>query len=274
MARRYDSRTTIFSPEGRLYQVEYAMEAINHAGTVIGMLCDDGIVLAAEKQQSSKLLESSLDGEKIYEVNENLIAGVAGITSDANLLLNEGRLIAQNYLQIYDDNIPVEMLVKRLCDIKQGYTQFGGLRPFGTSFLIAGWDEHVGFQLYQTDPAGNYSGWKATCIGVNSSSAQSLLKQEYKSKSEPSSSDQQGATGTENASDIADDDTPFSLDSALELTCKVMTKTLDSSKISNENLEFATLTLHNGVPKVHLFKSNETDALLKKYVPEKTTPKE
>ncbi|OLY78372.1 Proteasome subunit alpha type-4 [Smittium mucronatum] len=248
MARRYDSRTTIFSPDGRLYQVEYAMEAINHAGTVVGVLASDGIILCAEKQQTSKLLDKSLEGEKIYEINSNIISGVAGITSDANLLVNEGRMIAQQYLYKYDSDIPVEQLVRRICDIKQGYTQFGGLRPFGTSFLIAGWDPIIGFQLYQTDPAGNYSGWKAACIGENNGSAQSLLKQEYKS----------------------DDDTPLSMDSAFELICKVIGKTIDSSKLTSDNLEFSSLTLVDGVPKVSMFSTTQVDDLLKKYSVENT----
>jgi 20S proteasome subunit alpha 3 len=124
---------------------------------------------------------------------------VAGITADANILINNARLSAQRYLLTYQESIPVEQLVQQLCDLKQGYTQYGGkwscrqnilaqnqvrrwvaqacvqmdlqssgLRPFGVSFLYAGWDEHFGYQLYQSDPSGNYGGWKATCIGANS----------------------------------------------------------------------------------------------------------
>ncbi|PVV04614.1 hypothetical protein BB560_000882 [Smittium megazygosporum] len=246
MARRYDSRTTIFSPEGRLYQVEYAMEAINHAGTVIAVLCNDGVIISAEKHQASKLLDTTIEGEKIYEINQNVIAGVAGITSDANYLINSGRTICQNYLLKYDEFIPVELLVKRICDQMQGYTQFGGLRPYGVSFLAAGWDPVIGFQLYQTDPAGNYSGWKAACIGENSNSAQSLLKQEYNE----------------------DDDAKLSFNDAMNLICKVMSKTIDSSKLTSDNLEFASITLVDGTPKVHIFSAQETDQILKKNVTE------
>ncbi|KAJ2826699.1 Proteasome subunit alpha type-3, partial [Coemansia erecta] len=124
------------------------MEAISHAGTVIGILSKDGIVLAAERQATSNLLEQSLGSEKIYEMNDNVVAGVAGLTADANILINQSRLIAQRYLLRYGSPIPVEQLVRRLCDLKQGYTQFGGLRPFGVSFLCAGWDATFGFQLY------------------------------------------------------------------------------------------------------------------------------
>ncbi|MCO5588752.1 hypothetical protein L7F22_042711 [Adiantum nelumboides] len=156
MSRRYDSRTTTFSPEGRLFQVEYAMEAISHAGTVIGILTQQGVVLAAEKKVTSKLLEQDTSSEKIYTVSDNVIAGVAGITADANSLINYARNAAQRYLLAYDDDIPVEQLAQRLCDLKQGYTQYGGLRPFGVSLLYAGYDPHHHFQLYHSDPSGSY----------------------------------------------------------------------------------------------------------------------
>ena len=91
MARRYDSRTTIFSPEGRLYQVEYAMEAIGHAGTCLGILANDGILLAAERKNTNKLLDEVFHSEKIYHLHDNMACSVAGITSDANVLTNELR---------------------------------------------------------------------------------------------------------------------------------------------------------------------------------------
>ena len=202
MSRRYDARTTTFSPEGRLYQVEYAMEAISHAGTAIGILASEGIVLAAEKKSSvrkpsvqtqtvwcqtnslllrhhispslrrlcpqSKLLEPSKSSEKMYMVDEHVSCAVAGITADANILVNQARLHAQRYRFSFQEPQPVEQLVQSLCDEKQAYTQYGGLRPFGVSMLYAGWDKTYGFQLYQSDPSGNYNGWKATCIGANS----------------------------------------------------------------------------------------------------------
>ena len=141
MSRRYDSRTTIFSPEGRLYQVEYAMEAISHAGTAIGILAVDGIVLAAEKKLTSKLLEPSKSSEKMYMIDEHIAVAVAGITADANILINQARMHAQRYRFAFQEQQPVEQLVQTLCDEKQAYTQYGGLRPFGVSMLYAGWDK-------------------------------------------------------------------------------------------------------------------------------------
>ena len=223
MSRRYDSRTTIFSPEGRLYQVEYAMEAISHAGTAIGILASDGVVLAAEKKltvrvahgpplqtlgrkalscrgarahpspaslslrarSQSKLLEPSKSSEKMYMVDDHVAVAVAGITADANILINQARLHAQRYRFSFQEPQPVEQLVQSLCDEKQAYTQYGGLRPFGVSMLYAGWDKTYGFQLYQSDPSGNYNGWKAKCIGMNNQTAESLMKQEYKEEAIP-----------------------------------------------------------------------------------------
>uniref|UniRef100_A0A8C9EHJ2 Proteasome subunit alpha type-4 n=1 Tax=Pavo cristatus TaxID=9049 RepID=A0A8C9EHJ2_PAVCR len=209
MSRRYDSRTTIFSPEGRLYQVEYAMEAIGHAGTCLGILANDGVLLAAERRNIHKLLDEVFFSEKIYKLNEDMACSVAGITSDANVLTNELRLIAQRYLLQYQEPIPCEQLVTALCDIKQAYTQFGGKRPFGVSLLYIGWDKHYGFQLYQSDPSGNYGGWKATCIGNNSAAAVSMLKQDYK-------------------------EGEMTLKTALALAIKVLNKTMDVSKLSAE----------------------------------------
>ncbi|KAK0462640.1 nucleophile aminohydrolase [Desarmillaria tabescens] len=246
MARRYDSRTTIFSPEGRLYQIEYAMEAISRAGTVLGVLAKDGVVLAAEKKVTGKLLDLSGvkeggyggSGEKIYLLNSNIIGGVAGITSDANSLVNYARSAAQRHLLTYNEDIPVELLAQRMCDMKQGYTQYGGLRPFGVSLLYAGYDPHYQFQLYHSDPSGNYSGWKATCIGANNGTAQSLLKQEYKDDME--------------------------VKDAISLVLRTMSKTMDSTTLGSEKLEFAVLTLDPTTkePKAKIYRPAEIDALL------------
>jgi len=215
MARRYDARTTIFSPEGRLYQVEYAMEAISHAGAAVGILGKDGVVLACEKKIASKLLEPGKRSEKMYRIDDHIACAVAGITADANILLNFSRLAAQRYLFAYQEPVPVEQLVQQVCDTKQGYTQYGGLRPFGVSFLWAGWDKHYGFQLYQSDPSGNYGGWKATAIGANNQAATSLLKQDYSDE--------------------------FSVQEALKLAVKVLSKTMDSTALSPDKLEFSVL---------------------------------
>lgn len=135
------------------------------------------------------------------------------MTADANILINYARQQAQRFLQTYNSEIPCEQLVRRLCDLKQGYTQHGGLRPFGVSFIYAGWDAQRQFQLYQSNPSGNYGGWKATSVGANNASAQSLLKQDYK------------------------DD--LSLTEACGLAVKVLSKTMDSSKLTADKSEYS-----------------------------------
>ena len=141
-------------------------------------------------------------------LDSNMICAVAGMTADANILINYARQAAQRYLLTYNEEIPCEQLVRRLCDLKQGYTQHGGLRPFGVSFIYAGYDPHRQFQLYQSNPSGNYGGWKATSVGANNASAQSLLKQDYKEDCD--------------------------LQEACGLAVKVLSKTMDSTKLSSE----------------------------------------
>jgi len=223
MSRRYDTRTTIFSPDGRLFQVEYAIEAINQAGACIGLLTSTGVVLVAEKKITSKLLDAKAVGvkrEKMYLLDDHVACAVAGITSDANILISSCRLAAQRYMYTYQEPMPVEQLVRQVCDRKQAYTQFGGQRPFGTSILFAGWDKAFGFQLYQSDPAGNFGGWKATAIGANNQTANNLLKQDYKD----------GMT----------------LDEALEMGLKIMAKSMDSTSLTSDKVEIATLTRDEG----------------------------
>ncbi|KAK8963374.1 Proteasome subunit alpha type-4 [Platanthera guangdongensis] len=115
----------------------------------------------------------------MYKIYNHLACAVAGIMSDANILINTARVQTQRYTFAYQEPMPVEQHVQSLCDTKQGYTQFGGLRPFGVSFLFSGWDSNFGFQLYMSNPSSNYSGWKAAAIGANNQAAQSMLKQDY-----------------------------------------------------------------------------------------------
>jgi 20S proteasome subunit alpha 3 len=236
MARRYDTRTTTFSPEGRIYQVEYACEAINMAGSTLGVLAEDGVVLAGEKKTASKLLDQAKQHEKIFQVSSNLFCAAAGLTSDANVLLQKMRVSAHQHVYTYGEMCPVEQLVTSLADIKQGYTQFGGLRPFGVSFLVAGYDEHDGFQLYNTDPSGNYNGWKAYAIGKNNNTAQQIMRQDWKEG--------------------------MKLQEALELTAKVLTKTMDTATPNAEKLEFGVVQMTPNGPKFRLLKDAEVNKLM------------
>eukprot|EP00913_Durusdinium_trenchii_P029514 g27666.t1 len=216
MARRYDSRTTTFSPEGRLYQVEYAMEAINLAGSTVGVLAEDGVILAGEKKTTSKLLDQAKQHEKLFQLDDTMFCAVAGITS-------ETRLTAQQHAYSFSECMPVEQLVTSICDYKQGYTQFGGLRPFGVSFLVAGYDTHHGFQLYHTDPSGNFSGWKSYAIGVNNNTAMQIMRQDWK----PGMKLQEALEPRHGK-----------LSFWLRACCWVLVKTMDTASPTAERLEF------------------------------------
>merc|ERR1719436_18363 len=129
---------------------------------------------------SAKLLDMSKQAEKLFKIDDHVLCAVAGLSSDANILINKLRLSAQQHKFTYGEPMPLEQLVTSICDVKQGYTQFGGLRPYGVSFLIAGYDKHYGFQLYDTNPSGNFNGWRAHAIGNNNPTAQQVLRQEWK----------------------------------------------------------------------------------------------
>ncbi|BHF57859.1 Proteasome subunit alpha type-4 [Sparganum proliferum] len=237
MARRYDTRTTIFSPEGRLYQVEYAMEAVGHAGTCLGIVAKDGIVLAAEKRFINKLLDETAFSEKIYKINDDIACAVAGITADATVLINEMRLIAQRYLLNYQEPMPVEQLVCHICNLQHGFTMYGGRRPFGVSMLFIGWDKHYGYQLYQSDPSGNFLGWKAACIGSSSSAASSILESDY--------------------------DPEATTEDAVKLSVKVLHKTMTMSKLTSDKVEIGILQRKDDKTYVKLISQSRVDELIK-----------
>uniref|UniRef100_A0A5K3FP65 Proteasome subunit alpha type n=1 Tax=Mesocestoides corti TaxID=53468 RepID=A0A5K3FP65_MESCO len=245
MARRYDTRTTIFSPEGRLYQVEYAIEAVGHAPTCLGIVAKDGIILAGEKRFINKLLDESAFSEKIFRINDDIACAVAGITADATVLINEMRLIAQRYLLAYQEPIPVEQLVSHICDLQHGYTMYGGRRPFGVSMLFMGWDKHYGYQLYQNDPSGNFLGWKAACIGSNSSAASSILESDYNAE--------------------------CSVEDAVKLCIKVLYKTMTMSKLTSDKVEVGILQRKDDKTYVRIIPQSEVDLLIKEA--EATYPK-
>jgi 20S proteasome subunit alpha 3 len=239
MTYRYDTGTTTFSSDGRILQVEYAIQSTNQAGAAIGVQFTNGVVLAAEKKNTGKLVDYLLP-EKMMKIDDHIIAAFAGMTADANSLVDFLRTNAQHYLTLYGEPVPVEQLVRRVCDLKHSYTQAGGLRPFGVSFLIAGYDRHSGCQLYLTDPSGNFGGWKAYAIGENNQTAQSILKSQYKD----------GMSATE----------------AMDLTVRVLCKTLDSTSLSADKLEFSVLQYREEYgPQVRILTTPEVETLMKRY---------
>ncbi|MEK6947219.1 MAG: archaeal proteasome endopeptidase complex subunit alpha [Nanoarchaeota archaeon] len=176
----YDRAITMFSPDGRLLQVEYAKKTVRQGSTAIGMVCSDGVLLVADKRIVDSLMVPE-SVEKIWQIDENIGAAASGILSDARVLIDRAQLKAQQNRVTYDSEIDTLTIVKDICDLKQICTQSGGLRPFGVSILVAGIDESTP-KLFETDPIGIYFQYKATAIGEGEVEVEEILHNEYKSE--------------------------------------------------------------------------------------------
>ena len=178
----YDRAITMFSPDGRLYQVEYAREAVKRGTTAVGIKCKTGVVLLVDKRVSSRLLEPS-SIEKIFMIDEHIGVASSGLVGDARALVDRARIEAQINRVSYGEPIDVETLAKKLCDHMQTYTLFGGARPYGTALLIAGVDsvgENHRYRLFETDPSGTLLEYTATGIGIGRPAVMKLFEAEYK----------------------------------------------------------------------------------------------
>ncbi|MBN1682559.1 archaeal proteasome endopeptidase complex subunit alpha [Candidatus Bathyarchaeota archaeon] len=177
MPRAYDRAITIFSPEGRLYQVEYALELVKRGAPITGVSSKEGVVVAANETPES-ILEDADYFRKIFQLDEHLCMAIAGLSSDARILINQARVYAQSNRLLYDELVDIESLAKRLGDIAQVYTQHAGVRPFGVSTIIAGIDA-TGSRVMTTDPSGSYRGYKAISVGRKSEESNKLLEERY-----------------------------------------------------------------------------------------------
>ncbi len=210
----YDRAITVFSPDGRLFQVEYAMEAVRRGTTVIGVKVKDGVVLAAEKRLTTPLMDSDTV-DKIYVIDEHVGAAIAGLHADARRLVDYARVQAQVNRLYYEEPITIEQLTKAVCDLKQNYTQFAGVRPFGVALLIAGVDI-TGPRLFSTHPSGAYWEWQATAIGRGAQKVNEILEKEYKRE--------------------------LSLEDAIKLSIKSL-KEVSEKKLEPENIELAVVSV-------------------------------
>mgnify|MGYP000533548554 FL=1 len=174
----YDRAITVFSPDGRLFQVEYALETVYRGPTIIGITCPEGVVIGAEEKVESKLQDPNFS-QKIYEVDEHIGAAVVGISSDARILIDESRIYCQSNRLMYDEPVDVEIVTKRIGDIMQIYTQHAGVRPFGVSIIFGGVDR-TGPRIFTTDPSGSYRSYKAVAIGIGKEAAEKILIEEYR----------------------------------------------------------------------------------------------
>jgi len=174
----YDRAITVFSPDGRLFQVEYAREAVKRGTTTVGVKYKTGAVLIVDKRITSRLVEPD-SIEKIFEIDGHIGCATSGLVADARSLIDKARLDSQINEITYDEKIQVKTLVKRICDFKQTYTQYGGVRPFGTALLIAGVDD-TGPRLFSTDPSGALMEYKASSEGSGRNGAMSFFESNYK----------------------------------------------------------------------------------------------
>lgn len=173
----YDRAPTMFSPDGRLLQVEYAKKTVKQGSSTIGLVVKDGAIIVADKRILDPLIIKEYV-EKIYEIDDHIIASAAGIISDARILMDYARIKAMQHRLTFGNYIDVLELVKEVSDIQQIYTQVGGHRPFGVSLIIAGYD----FQpiVYATDPVGIYFPYYAVAIGAGEEKMMEFLHKNYK----------------------------------------------------------------------------------------------
>ena len=216
----YDRGVNTFSPEGRIFQIEYANEAIKLGSTAIGIKCPQGIVLAVEKRIPSPLLiPSSI--EKIFEIDAHIGAAVSGLVADARTLIDHARVASQHHTFLYNEQIRTESLTQSLCDLALRFGEGAHgeerimARPFGVALLVAGWDAESGPQLFHTDPSGTFTRYEATAIGAGCEAANCQILEEFRKD--------------------------MSLDEAKRLAMRVL-KTVMEEKLTAENVEFSLVT--------------------------------
>lgn len=173
----YDRAITVFSPDGRLFQVEYAREAVKRGTTAFGITYDTGVLLAVDKSITSSLIVPR-SIEKIFQIDEHIGIATSGLVADARRLIEEARVRAQRNRVAYGEPISIHALTRDICNTKQAYTQYGGARPFGTALLIAGVNDQP--YLFETDPSGAFTEYTAAAIGTGKTDVEKMFKKNYK----------------------------------------------------------------------------------------------
>ncbi|XP_050434240.1 proteasome subunit alpha type-2-like [Adelges cooleyi] len=174
---RYSFSLTTFSPSGKLVQIEYALAAVSAGAASVGIKASNGVVVATENKRKSILYETTV--EKVQKITPNIGMVYSGMGPDYRLLVRKARKEAAQYQLKFEEEIPTALLVQEVASVMQEYTQSGGVRPFGVSLLVCGWDK-TGPKLYQCDPSGAYFAWKATALGKNYVNSKLFLEKRYK----------------------------------------------------------------------------------------------
>lgn len=210
----YDRAITVFSPDGRLFQVEYAKEAVKRGATAIGITSKEGVALVAFKSIHSKLvIPESL--KKVFEIDSHIVVTASGLIADARRLVEVARVDAQKHRITYSEAPSVDSIARSACDLMQVYTQYGGIRPFGVSLLIAGVDDQ-GPKLFEAEPSGAMTAYKADSIGANKKEVDGYLESKYDEK--------------------------MTLDDSIKVCVDALRKTQES-KLLQENVEISYVTV-------------------------------
>ncbi|KAI9173223.1 Proteasome subunit alpha type-4 [Blastocladiella emersonii ATCC 22665] len=235
----YDRALTVFSPDGHLFQVEYALEAVRRGTCAVGVRGKDTVVLGVEKKSALKL-QDARTVRKVNLLDSHVCLAFAGLTADGRVLVNKARTECQSHRLTVEDPVSVEYISRHIAGVQQKYTQSGGVRPFGISTLIMGVDSDKVPKLYSTDPSGTYAAWKANAIGRNAKTVREFLEKNY----------------------VADADHH----DALKLAVRAL---LEVVQTGAKNIEIAYMTVTDAKPTVHNLDVHEIEALVNEIEKEK-----
>ena len=176
-SRGYDMTPTMYSPDGRIYQVEYAIETVKRGTLALGIKCKDGVIMAVE--ETPRALQVADIAQKIFQVDQHIGVAAAGYIPDARVQVDNARFFSQSTKLTYDETVEVETVAKHLADQCHQFTQYSGVRPYGVALIIAGVDQKGG-SVYVTDPSGTYMSYAAVAIGAGSEEVTDFLEKNYK----------------------------------------------------------------------------------------------